>query len=105
MKLHFSIKRDGKDIGKERLTTLQDAVSELMDLTEDIRRSRRRRAHRRADELEVDIEIDHDHYHAHRPQRPVPRRRRRSSGYLDERFRELEVSVDERRPRGGYYYY
>ncbi|KAJ3473281.1 hypothetical protein NLG97_g10400 [Lecanicillium saksenae] len=72
-----------------------------MDLSEDIRRSRRRVAHDRSREIELDIEIDRDIHHHHRP---VQRRRRRSSGYLDEHFRELEVSVDERRPRGGYYY-
>ncbi|TQV92099.1 hypothetical protein V2A60_004399 [Cordyceps javanica] len=78
-----------------------DAVSELMDLSEDIRRARRRKTQDRSREIELDIEIDRDHHHHHRP---VQRRRRRSSGYLDERFRELEVSIDERRPRGGYYF-
>lgn len=68
-----------------------------MNLSEDIRRARRRRPHR--DELEIDIDIDSSHH-----QRPMRRRRRRSSGYLDERFSELEVSVDGRRPRGGFYY-
>ncbi|OAA54177.1 hypothetical protein ISF_08404 [Cordyceps fumosorosea ARSEF 2679] len=76
-----------------------DAVSELMNLSEDIRRARRRKTNDRSREIELDIEIDRDHHH-----RPVQRRRRRSSGHLDEHFRELEVSIDGRRPRGGYYY-
>ncbi|KAJ4145456.1 hypothetical protein LMH87_004306 [Akanthomyces muscarius] len=83
-----------------------DAVTELMDLSEDLRRSRRRKVHDHSSrEIELDIEIDRDtHHHHHHPQRPLQRRRRRSSGYLDEHFRDLEVSIDERRPRGGYYY-
>ncbi|KAM3501340.1 hypothetical protein MY10362_005629 [Beauveria mimosiformis] len=80
-----------------------DAVSELMDLSEDIRRARRRKTQERSREIELDIEIDRDH-HNHHYQRPLHRRRRRSSGYLDEHFRELDVSIDERRSRGGYYY-
>ncbi|KAM3503476.1 hypothetical protein MY11210_008704 [Beauveria gryllotalpidicola] len=81
-----------------------DAVSELMDLSEDIRRARRRKTQQeRSREIELDIEIDRDHHHHHH-QRPIHRRRRRSSGYLDEHFRELDVSIEERRPRGGYYY-
>lgn len=74
-----------------------DAVSDLIDLSAEIRRARRRGTQR---EMELDIEIDRTAHHT----RPVHRRRRRSSGYLDERFRELEVSIDERRPRGGRYY-
>ncbi|KAM3532940.1 hypothetical protein MY4038_003755 [Beauveria bassiana] len=80
-----------------------DAVSELMDLSEDIRRARRRKTQERSREIELDIEIDRDHHH-HYQQRPIHQRRRRSSGYLDEHFRELDVSIDERRSRGGYYY-
>lgn len=79
-------------------------MTELMNLSEDLRRMRRRKAHERSRELELDIEIDRDTHHHHRPQRPLQRRRRRSSGYLDEHFRELEVSIDESRPRGGHYY-
>lgn len=80
-------------------------MTELMDLSEDLRRARRRRVHEHSSrEIELDIEIDRDTHHHHHPQRPVQRRRRRSSGYLDENFRELEVSIDERRPRGRYYY-
>ena len=65
---------------------------ELVDLTESIRRYRRRRAH----ELEIDIDIDrrHRHHHHHHG-------RRRSSGG---RYREMEVIYDDRRPAGGYYY-
>ncbi|OAA34889.1 hypothetical protein BBO_08976 [Beauveria brongniartii RCEF 3172] len=74
-----------------------------MDLSEDIRRARRRKTQERSREIELDIEIDRDHHH-HHYQRPIHRRRRRSSGYLDEHFRELDVSIDERRSRGGYYY-
>ncbi|KAJ6786281.1 hypothetical protein PWT90_00821 [Aphanocladium album] len=55
----------------------QEAVSELMDLSEDIRRSRRRVAHDRSREIELDIEIDRDIHHHHRP---VQRRRQQCDG-------------------------